>query len=517
MITRDDLLSQKASGAKWDVAVAIKRGNPLPLDDSSLFASYEAALEYAQTSPIAYPTQIIGVVKADGTNEYYGITQNAQLEEIGGKVDVDGLSVVLEGEKISLKGYGKQYYRYVNVIESVESVGELPEDSAQGTFCKVGDTWYVKGETSWDISSEHPSDGDRYILTEGFVAGLQPKVVLNAEGRLELAWYQPSATTVEGLSEQMTSVSQTVNTMQEVVSENAEKIADTYNKKEVDDKDKVIDDKVNNAIKSVEYDSASGKVTATKVDGTTAEMQLKDVAHGVAYDQATMKLTIPVFGQDDVVVNIPRDKFIRKGEYVAEYDFGEGNVGPALVLTVDNEDSDTDDTVTEIAIPASALVDVYTGKTTSTAKVSVNDGNEISVDVLFTGITADHLISVDATGAPKDLGFTVVSSGALGTSTTQVPVASVIASAIAAAVTAAQSDLQGKIDLINEAITNINSKLAKIYIEAGDADEIILSTTDGIKRSGKRFGGTTLSETPDADTVATEAAVAAVLSWGTLE
>lgn len=515
MITRDELLSQKASGAKWDVAVAIKRGNPLPLDESSLFASYEAALEYAQTSPIAYPTQIIGVVKADGTNEYYGITQNEQLEEIGGKVDVDDLSVVLEGEKISLKGYGKQYYRYVNVIESVASVGELPSDSAVGTFCMVEDVWYVKGANAWDIATEHPTDGN-YILTQGFVAGLQPKVALNSQGKLELAWYQPSSTTVEGLSEQMSSITQTVDTMQQAVSEHAEKIADTYNKKEVDDKDKAIDDKVNTAIKSVVYDSASGKVMATKVDGTTAEMQLNDVAHGVSYDQATMKLTIPVFGQDDVVVNIPRDKFIRKGEYVAEYNFGEGDVGPALVLTVDNEDADTDEDVTEIAIPASALVDVYTGKTTSTAKVTVNDGNEISVDIAFTGITADHLISVDATGAPKDLGLTVVSSGAMGTSDTQVPVASVIASAIAAAVSAAQSDLQGKIDLINEAITNINSKLAKIYIGEGAADEIILSTTDGIKRSGKKVGGATLGETPDADTVATEAAVAAVMSWGTL-
>ena len=261
MITREELLSQKSTGAKWDVAVAIKRGNPLPLDDSSLFESYEAALTYAQTSPIAYPTQIIGVVKADGTNEYYGITQNATLEEIGGKVEVDDLSIMLDGEKLSLKGYGKQYYKYVNVIDSVSDVDSLPSDASEGTYCKVGTVWYVKGASSWTTTDIHPDDGSNYILTEGFVAGLQPRVVLNSSSKLEIACYQPSTTTVEGLSEQMTSLTQTVNVLQQDIATAKTQLANTYNKTEVDNKiDDVISD-VDTAIKDASFNSTSGDIT----------------------------------------------------------------------------------------------------------------------------------------------------------------------------------------------------------------------------------------------------------------
>lgn len=48
----------------------------------------------------------------------------------------------------------------------------------------------------------------------------------------------------------------------------------------------------------------------------------------------------------------------------------------------------------------------------------------------------------------------------------------------------------------------------------GNEDEIVLSTSDGsIKRSSKKIGGATLSETPDENTVATEAAVMNKFAW----
>ena len=54
MSIRDDFFANKAVGALWDVAVSIKRGNPLPLDSNSVFASYEA-LETYVAGPLAYP------------------------------------------------------------------------------------------------------------------------------------------------------------------------------------------------------------------------------------------------------------------------------------------------------------------------------------------------------------------------------------------------------------------------------------------------------------------------------
>lgn len=497
MISRDELLNKKSSGAKWDVAVAIKRGNPLPLDDSCLFESYEAALEYAQTSAIAYPTQLIGVVNADGTNEYYGITQNGGLEEIGGKVDVDDLSIVLNDEKISLKGYGKQYYKYVEVLESVTDIANLDGNATEGSYCKVNDTWYTKEADGWVIATSYPADGDHYVLTTGFVAGLQPKVVLNSASKLELAWFEPSLVTVEGLSEQMSSLSQTVNTVQGTVSEHTTSINNVTSKANANESAIAAQDvRLKKAVTGATYDQNTGKVTLTKDNGDTSEVPLLGVAHSVAYSADDLRLTIPVFGSDDIVVNIPKDKFIRTGRYEAEYDFGGGKVGPAIVLVVDDEDSDSDNDTREIAIPAEALVDVYTGTTTATAKVSVGDTNEISVDVAFTGITEDRIVTVDSLGNPKDSGKTLAD--------------------ITTAIEEAIESVNNKISNIQSVIDSINAKIDKIYIGEGNADEVIISTADGITRSGKKIGGSTLAATADENTLATEKAVSALLSWGTL-
>lgn len=497
MINRDELLNKVENGAKWDVAVAIKRGNPLPLDSTSIFDSYAKALEYASTSALAYPTQIIGVVNANGSNEYYGITQDGGLEEIGGKVDIDGMSIMLQGEKLAIKGFGKEYYKYVTVLESVEEVSQLNADAAEGCYCKVGTTWYTKSAQGWGVASTYPADGDHYVLTSGFVAGLQPKVKLNSSAQLEIAWYEPSTTTVEGLSDQMNSLTQTVNTLQGTVSTNTKSINDnTNNIRKNEESIAAQDNRIKQAFVSGKYDANLGKVTFTTEGGASSEVAMTGIAHAPVYNSVDMKLIIPVFGQDDVVVNIPKDNFVRSGRYEAEYDLPDGGKGPAIVLVVDNEDTDSDKTTREIVIPAAALVDVYTGKTSATAKVTVAENNEIGVDVIFREIVANHLVTVDSLGNVTDSGKTIED----------------ITNAIAEAI----KTVDDKIKIINESINSINSILAKLNIGEGNADEIIISTEDGIARSGKKVGGSTLSASPDGNTLATEAAVANLMKWQTL-
>lgn len=489
MIQRAELLNKIQNGAKWDVAVAIKRGNPLPLDSTSIFESYEKALEYASTSPFAYPTQIIGVANEDGTNEYYGITQAGRLEEIGGKVDVDDMSVIIDNEKISLRGYGKQYYKYVTVLESVDDVASLDPAAEEGSYCKAGAVWYVKGADAWATAESYPTYGDNYILTQGFVEGLQPRVVLGSSANLELGWFEPSTITVEGLSQKLSQLTNDINKTQEEVDKAATDIKD-------------IDDRVDQAIKEIDFNSDDGYLN-THYLGTHSpgRVDLRTVTHGVTYDEETLKLTIPQYGQDDLIINIPKDKFLRTGRYEAEYDFGGGVTGPAIVLVVDDEDSDTDESTKEIAIPASALVDVYTGQTTATAKVSVGEDNVIKVDVNFSEIAEDHIVTVDSLGNPKDSGKTIEN--------------------IVNAIAQAKEEVEAKITQLSNTVTEMNEKLAKIYIGEGAADELIVSTADGIARSGKKVGGAELAETPDAVTLATEAAVKAALdkalTWGELE
>jgi len=70
-MTREEFLAFKEAAAKWDVAVAIHRTNPLPIDNDSVFGSLEDAQTYVATVPTAYPGQIIAVVTESATTMYY--------------------------------------------------------------------------------------------------------------------------------------------------------------------------------------------------------------------------------------------------------------------------------------------------------------------------------------------------------------------------------------------------------------------------------------------------------------
>lgn len=102
-INRDDFFDAKAKGALWDVGVSIKRGNPLPLDADSVFATLEDAQTYAE-GVLSYPGQVLAVVDEEATTIYY-LDNDCQLVEVGGKVAVDGKSIVIDQESgmVSIK------------------------------------------------------------------------------------------------------------------------------------------------------------------------------------------------------------------------------------------------------------------------------------------------------------------------------------------------------------------------------------------------------------------------------
>lgn len=272
-------------------------------------------------------------------------------------------------------------------------------------------------------------------------------------------------------------------------------------------------------VKGITYDSATGKLMVDKGEETATEVQLSGVVHDPTYDPAQLKLTIPVVGGTDVVVNIPKDKFVTAGIY--------NTATQNIELTIEGQDD-------PVIIPAAELVDTYTADNTNkNIQVTITDNNKISASLTIdptagnaltynsakgfmvdisgkmstygTG-TASEIVVSDATGKTiTRTGKTVLSdtgSTELGTSETQIPVASIIARAIASAVSTAQTTLQ----------TAINKKADKLA--TGTANEVLLSTADGnYSRSGKTIGSSTLAATPNANTLATEAAVLDAISW----
>lgn len=103
MSIRDDFFAAKAKGSLWDVAVSIKRGNPLPLDADSIFESY-AALEAYAADVLAYPGQVVAVVNTDSTGIYY-LDQNLAIQPVGVIPVGDNKTIeVSEAGAISLLG-----------------------------------------------------------------------------------------------------------------------------------------------------------------------------------------------------------------------------------------------------------------------------------------------------------------------------------------------------------------------------------------------------------------------------
>ena len=142
MSIRDDFFAAKAKGSLWDVAVSIKRGNPLPLDADSIFESY-AALEAYAADVLAYPGQLVAVVNADSTGIYY-LDQNLAIQPVGVIPVGDNKTIeVTEAGAISLLGAA---------------------GAANGTLPIIGDDGKLIWKTLEDIGAGDGNDNTTYAF-----------------------------------------------------------------------------------------------------------------------------------------------------------------------------------------------------------------------------------------------------------------------------------------------------------------------------------------------------------------
>lgn len=160
--------------------ISFSRGNPIPLDKSAVWYDFEALTNYAAQSAVAYVGQVVAYVnETDNTAKAYIIADTAgTLTEVGAATLGDDKTITLKDGTLALKNWGKEYYRWV------DAVGE------------EGQEGYVAGHHEKQaVDAEHP-----------WIAGLEPKAIAGTDGTFELAWYQPSTTTVEGLSSTVSTI-----------------------------------------------------------------------------------------------------------------------------------------------------------------------------------------------------------------------------------------------------------------------------------------------------------------------
>ena len=199
----------KKDGNFMGLPMNIARGNPIPLDASEIWYSLEELKTYAKESPVAYVGQILGLV--DETNQtstaYIILNCEGDVQEVGKALLADNNTIVIEDETLSLKDFGKYFYKYI---------------AATGT--KEENNYIAAHYQKQVVDPENP-----------WRAGLEPKVV-EENGKMVLGWYEPNPTTIEGVSTAITGLQNTVNNLTIANTNLTTKIDNTYTKSETDAK-----------------------------------------------------------------------------------------------------------------------------------------------------------------------------------------------------------------------------------------------------------------------------------------
>ena len=173
----------------------IKRGNPWPLDASSVWYSYAEMKAYAEKADgVAYVGQILALVDETGNSAeaYIIVDQNGTLKPVGAGPLVDNKTIEIDAdsETLMLKDFGKRFYKYI------------PEEkNAEGAVIRPA---------SYSLTEVSES--------EPWKAGLEVRVALEGENFV-LGWYEPNPTTIEGVNNQVAGLQSTIEGVQKSVSD----------------------------------------------------------------------------------------------------------------------------------------------------------------------------------------------------------------------------------------------------------------------------------------------------------
>lgn len=264
--------------------------------------------------------------------------------------------------------------------------------------------------------------------------------------------------------------------------------------------DTVLTARVEAIFQDAQFDNETGDIQfyGTDEEEMVKAVKLEGVAHDASFDADNLKITIPQYGKEDLVINIPKDQFLKDAYYAAEYTFEDGTKGPAIVFVVET----AGETTKEIAVPAEAMTNDYRATSTNSIQITIDDEHNIQAQIKVQPNTergyADGFLTVynQNRGMIYNTGVKVDNNtdADMEESNTVIPTGAVVAAAIRKAVEALGAQL----------------------LDHGNAGEVVISTEDGIVRSGVVIGGAELSANPNAQTLATEAAVMDAISWKTL-
>jgi hypothetical protein len=137
------------------------RGNPIPLDNTSIYSSFEAAQTYASTNPVAYVGQIITVV--EGEQEYsewsFGELTGYAITTSDGKLFINSVEAKLDSTQLTLTA------KVDDVTVVATRTVTKPFDVTQYQIVDAGGTLKELGSGSTLIFTSKAA-ADAYVLTD---------------------------------------------------------------------------------------------------------------------------------------------------------------------------------------------------------------------------------------------------------------------------------------------------------------------------------------------------------------
>lgn len=520
----------KKDNSYMEFPLQISRQYGGPIDRYSVFYSMDDATNYATTSPLSYVGQIISVVDETAqTSTAYQISNKAgDLVEVGKGANKPMLFVADEAAMLALQDIevGQQVYRedkktiWIFKGGDASQLSNWVESAAQndtvwnGTTNKV--VFYSLTQTQYDSLGSKDANTLYFTSDTGKVfkgtADMTKSVIVTdsvpavADAILDKLYIDSASfeakITVDGSNWIILSPGY---------------LTDGANWASADSKKfatiGLIKKGISSAVEAISlnttFDGTSGTVKVGEGEGAT----LTGIAHGIAYDASLLKITIPQYGSDDLVINIPKDKFVTTGKYYENYPETDPTHHKVIVLTIDNQDE-------PVIIPAEALVNIYNADNTAkNLVVTISDDNKISAQLIIDPASGNALRYSDAGFMVDISGKLDKLSGALGqklliSNTDGTITESGYGIQTEGNLTDSTSDLA-----VNKVIYDALAK--KLDAVAGTENNIVVfGAGKTIKDSAKAVGGDKLKATVDANTVATEAAVKAAideaLEWSTI-
>lgn len=144
-MTRDEFFNSLENGAKWDVAVAIARTNPTPIDAKSVFKSLDDLTTYATSNPIAYPGQIVSVLGETEIAAYLIKTTGAgaAISKLAASSASGDISADVETLKTQV----------ANIINGTQVVGEATKATQDGAGNVIADTYVTNGALTTTLTT----------------------------------------------------------------------------------------------------------------------------------------------------------------------------------------------------------------------------------------------------------------------------------------------------------------------------------------------------------------------------